>query len=304
MPHRRWLLHRRWPSQVEKEIVMKKGLGKGLDSLFADNTMDISVETGVKTLRLSEIEPNKNQPRKDFDEDALGELADSIAENGVLSPLIVRPLENGRYQIIAGERRWRASRLAGLAEVPVVIMEADDRRTMELALIENLQREDLGPLEESEGYQRLAADFGLTQEQIAKRVGKSRPAVANALRLLALPREVLSLLREGALTAGHARALLALPDDDARRAAAERIVKGELSVREAEQLVKRLLKPAPAAEPAPRENYALALQSKLEQSLGRKVRLAPRGKAGKLELYYTDNDDLAELLARLGVDND
>ncbi|MBC8536459.1 ParB/RepB/Spo0J family partition protein [Feifania hominis] len=283
---------------------MKKGLGKGLDSLFADNTMDISVETGVKTLRLSEIEPNKNQPRKDFDEDALGELADSIAENGVLSPLIVRPLENGRYQIIAGERRWRASRLAGLAEVPVVIMEADDRRTMELALIENLQREDLGPLEESEGYQRLAADFGLTQEQIAKRVGKSRPAVANALRLLALPREVLSLLREGALTAGHARALLALPDDDARRAAAERIVKGELSVREAEQLVKRLLKPAPAAEPAPRENYALALQSKLEQSLGRKVRLAPRGKAGKLELYYTDNDDLAELLARLGVDND
>ena len=183
-------------------------------------------------------------------------------------------------------------------------MEADDRRTMELALIENLQREDLGPLEESEGYQRLAADFGLTQEQIAKRVGKSRPAVANALRLLALPREVLSLLREGALTAGHARALLALPDDDARRAAAERIVKGELSVREAEQLVKRLLKPAPAAEPAPRENYALALQGKLEQSLGRKVRLAPRGKAGKLELYYTDNDDLAELLARLGVDND
>ena len=206
----------------------KGGLGKGLEALFVDNETE---EITPSTLKLTEIEPNREQPRKDFDEKALSELADSIREHGVLQPLLVRPLKNGRYQLIAGERRWRASRMAGLTEVPVIVRDLDDQAAMELALIENLQRTDLNIMEEAAGYRELMERYGMTQEVVAKRVGKSRPAVANALRMLALPEATAKLVREGKLTAGHARALLGLPDPAEIDPLAERVLAEGLSVR-------------------------------------------------------------------------
>ena len=212
----------------------KGGLGKGLEALFVENETD---EITPSTLKIGEIEPNRGQPRHDFDETALAELADSIREHGVLQPLLVRPMPNGKYQIVAGERRWRASRMAGLTELPVIIRDLDEAAAMEVALIENLQRSDLNPMEEAMGYQELMQQHGYTQEQVAKRVGKSRPAVANALRLLALPEETARLVRDGKLSSGHARALLGLPEAGMIPALAERICQEGLSVRETERLV-------------------------------------------------------------------
>ena len=211
-------------------MARKSGLGKGLDALFVDNSTDHA--NGVVTLRISEIEPNKNQPRKDFDENALAQLADSIAEHGVLQPLLVRPMTNGGNQLVAGERRWRASKMAGLSEVPVVVQEMTDTEAMEIGLIENLQREDLNPIEEALGYRELIDAHQMTQDMVAQRVGKSRPVVANALRLLNLPDGVVKMVRSGALSAGHARALLSIDDPEEQNLMAKKAADGLLTVRD------------------------------------------------------------------------
>lgn len=284
-------------------MAKKGGLGKGLDALFLDNTSGQS--NNIIMLRLSQAEPNKEQPRRDFDEGPLQELADSIGEHGVLQPIIVRPLEDGRYQIIAGERRWRASRLAGLSEIPAIVKEVDDARTRELALIENLQRQDLNVLEEAEGYKALMDSCGLTQEQAAARVGKSRPVVANALRILTLPGKVIDLVRKGALTAGHARLLVGLPEGEANGLAAQ-IAGDGLSVRAAETLV-RSHKAAPsAAKPAPKkpaswggDSYNREVELALQESTGRRVKIAARGEGGRLEIEFFSREDLAQLASRL-----
>ena len=214
-------------------MARKSGLGKGLDALFVDNSTDHA--NGVVTLRISEIEPNKNQPRKDFDENALAQLADSIAEHGVLQPLLVRPMTNGGYQLVAGERRWRASKMAGLSEVPVVVQEMTDTEAMEIGLIENLQREDLNPIEEALGYRELIDSHQMTQDMVAQRVGKSRPVVANALRLLNLPDGVVKMVRNGALSDGHARALLSIDDPEEQNSMAKKAADGLLTVRDIEK---------------------------------------------------------------------
>ncbi len=276
-----------------------KGLGRGLSALFGDDPVLEDVSSSGSTLRISDIEPNPDQPRRHFDQEALQALAVSIRENGLLQPIVVRRSEAGIYQIIAGERRWRACRLAGLTEVPAVILEADDLRAAQLALIENLQREDLNPIEEASGYQTLIDTFGLTQEEAAHRVGRSRPAVANSLRLLALSQELRAMVEQGRLSAGHARALLSLPDEKLRRETALYAAEHGLSVRELEQYVKRLLtqKKAPAAPPA--VDYAGDVGRRLSQTLGRRITLKPGRKKGKLEIEYYDNDDLDTLIALL-----
>ncbi len=280
---------------------MKKGLGKGLDALIGDNSTALPENT-VSTLRISQIEPNGGQPRKDFDAEALTSLSDSIREHGVLQPLLVRPVGEERYQIVAGERRWRAARQAGLTEVPVIVREMEPQQLMEIALVENLQREDLNPVEEADGYQTLMEKFGLTQEQIAQRVGRSRPAVANALRLLNLPKEGIRLLKQGKLSSGHARTLLALSDEKTLLEAAKLVIDNGLSVRQTEQLVKKL-----CAEPkdedksrSPRAIYMQELAQQLASSLGRKVKITGTGKKGMVTLEYYDPEDLERLLRLLG----
>ena len=282
--------------------VRKGGLGKGLDALFIDNTTD----NGPVTLRISEIEPNRSQPRKEFDEAALADLADSIREHGVIQPLLVRPLPSGGYQLVAGERRWRASRLAGLKEVPVRVIEADDRRTAELALVENLQREDLNPIEEAKGYKTLIDEFGLTQEETAKSVGRSRPAVTNALRLLSLSPKVLEMVQKNQLSAGHARALIPISDDKKQLDAAKEVVEKTLSVRRTEQLAAKLMR-----EPKPEKpendkisvDYAAEISDQLSRALGRKVKLTDGKRTGKIEIEFYGADDreaLIQLLSRMG----
>ena len=279
-----------------------KGLGKGLGALMGDVSLQ-SQEGGSVTLPLAQIQPGLDQPRKHFDQDSLAELADSIREHGILQPLTVRRLSSGYYQIIAGERRWRAAKLAGLTEVPALIIEADDRKVMELALIENLQREDLNPVEEALGYETLIREYGLTQDGVARRMGKSRPAVANALRLLTLPPKARALLEEGKLSAGHARAVLAAPAP-VQEALAEQIVREGLSVRQAEQLAKKLAaKKPPKARPAADPQAALYLrdaEKSLSGRLGRRVRILPGRKKGRVELEYYNEEDLEALLALLG----
>ena len=279
-----------------------KGLGRGLGALMGDVSLQ-SQEGGSVTLPLAQIQPGLDQPRKHFDQDSLAELADSIREHGILQPLTVRRLSSGYYQIIAGERRWRAAKLAGLTEVPALIIEADDRKVMELALIENLQREDLNPVEEALGYETLIREYGLTQDGVARRMGKSRPAVANALRLLTLPPKARALLEEGKLSAGHARAVLAAPEK-LRDALAEQIVREGLSVRQAEQLAKKLAaKKPPKARPAADPQAALYLrdaEKSLSGRLGRRVRILPGQKKGRVELEYYNEEDLEALLALLG----
>ena len=285
-------------------MAKKGGLGKGLDALFLDNTADAG-QGSIITVRLSQVEPNSGQPRRQFDETALQELADSIAEHGVLQPIVVRPLEDGAYQIIAGERRWRASRLAGLTEVPVVVREADDKTTMELALIENLQREDLNPLEEAEGYRALMDLYGLTQEEASKRLGKSRPVVANALRILTLPGPVQELLREGKLSAGHARALAGLEEAVAIEIARQTAEQG-LTVRDIEKLARARRQGAKKAPPSQEEqpsawgsSYCREAQLALGESLGRKVKISPKGEGGKLEIEFFSKEDLNALARAL-----
>lgn len=277
------------------------GLGRGLGALLGDDVMNADAQT-VTTLPIAEVESNSAQPRKYFDDAALAELAESIRLHGIIQPLTVRKLSSGYYQIIAGERRWRAARLAGLKEVPVVVMEADDRKAAELAMIENLQREDLNPMEEAAGYQALMEQHHMTQEEAAQRVGKSRSAVANSLRLLNLAPAVRKLVEEDKLSAGHARALLPLPPA-LQEKAAEAVVSGGLSVRQAEALAKRLAaeqKEKPAAQSAG-VDYAAEAQKELSSKLGRGVRIVTGRKKGRIELEYYGLDDLNDLLDALAT---
>ncbi len=276
----------------------KNGLGKGLDALFLDNAIDESAGS-VSRLPINEIEPNRDQPRKTFDEEALGELSKSIADHGVIQPLLVRPMTDGSYQLIAGERRWRASRMAGLTEVPVVIREMSDSEAMELALVENLQREDLNPIEEARGFQLLMETYALTQEQAASRVGKSRPAVANAMRLLLLPDDVLQMVETGVLSAGHARALLGLAQSDDMVALAKQIVEKGLSVRETERLVKTATQDKPKREKRVKKRDVFFDEAELafSEALGRKAKVfLSSGGKGTVEIEFFGKEDLGKLL--------
>ena len=284
----------------------KRGLGAGLDALFAANGYEEEESIEQTTLPIGKVEPRADQPRINFDEAQLQELADSIVQYGVIQPITVRRLEGGYYQIIAGERRWRAARMAGLTEIPVRVIEADDKLTAELALVENLQRSDLNPIEEAKGYQSLMRDYGLTQEETARSVGRSRPAVTNAMRLLNLSPSVLKLVEDGKLSAGHARALLPLEKDDIQLQAAEEVIRSALSVRKTEALTAKLLKEPKKQPPQEtgeiRVDYAAEVSSQLSKVWGRKVRLTDGRKIGKIEIEYygaEDREALIELLSNL-----
>ena len=276
----------------------KKGLGIGLDALFG---VDEAEDDELQILPITKVEPRMDQPREIFDEQSMQELADSIAQYGLIQPITARKLDSGYYQIIAGERRWRAARLAGLTEVPVRVIEADDRRTAELALVENLQREDLNPIEEARGYRALIDEYGLTQEEAARSVGRSRPAVTNAMRLLSLCPAVLELVEKGKLSAGHARALVPILDDRLQTAAANEVVEKGLSVRQTEQLAARLLKEPkpPKPETGVTVDYAAEVANRLSQSLGRKVKLIDGKKIGRIEIEFYGADDREALIAAL-----
>ena len=274
------------------------GLGKGLDALFAQNTLEDGVTT--VTLPLEEIVPNREQPRKQFDDEALADLSASIAQHGVLQPLLVRPMPDGSYQLVAGERRWRASRMAGLTEVPVVVRDMNEQEAAELALIENLQREDLNPMEEAIGYRTLMESYGMTQEQTAQAVNKSRPAVANALRLLQLPAEVTDLVAAGSLSAGHARTVLAFEGTEAQIDAANAAVQKGLSVRELEKMAKAAKKaPRTPKDPARRDSVYDEVELALKESLGRQVKVTAGPKGGLLQIEYFDPEDLRALANKL-----
>ena len=277
------------------------GLGRGLGALLGDDVLKAD-SSGSLNLPISQVESCSSQPRKHFDEASLVELAESIREHGIIQPLTVRKLSSGYYQIIAGERRWRAARLAGLQEVPAIVIEADDRKAAELAMIENLQREDLNPMEEAAGFQSLIDNYHMTQEEAARRVGKSRSAVTNALRLLGLTPAVRKLVEEGSLSAGHARALLPLPAAVQERAA-EAVVSGGLSVRQTEALAKRLAKEKETAPSPPADyvDYAAEAQKELSSQLGRGVRIVKGRKKGRIELEYYGMDDLNDLLEALAA---
>ncbi len=277
----------------------KGGLGKGLDLIFMENETDDG-STAI-TLKISDIEPNRAQPRQDFDEETLRELADSIAVHGVLQPLLVRPLPDGGYQLVAGERRWRASRMAGLTEVPVVVREMTDAEMMQISLIENLQRENLNPIEEAMGYRALSESYGLTQEEISRSVGKSRPVIANAMRLLKLPESVLEMVSQGKISAGHARALLSFEEEEAMLKTAEMITKNDLTVRDVEKFAKRANE-ARRAQTATvpvhsRDSFYDEVELALKEHLSRKVRVrnGKEGAGGVLEIEFYSEEDLAEL---------
>lgn len=276
----------------------KGGLGKGLEALFVDNTTDTSTPT---MLGLGDIEPNREQPRKQFESSALADLADSIREYGVIQPLVVRPMPDGTYQLVAGERRWRAARMAGLTEVPVVIKDLTDAQTMELALIENLQREDLNAIEEATGYHDLMEKFGLTQEQVSTRVGKSRPVITNALRLLSLPESVQEMLQNGQITAGHARSLISLEDEALICQIAKEIVNHGLSVRQIEAIAKKHKNGGKqkAVKTAWDQSFYAEVQLALSQSLARKIKVQGDGKKGKLTIEFYDENDLKSLVTML-----
>ena len=278
----------------------KKGLGSGLDALFGSDA-DLKEDAGLLNLPISKVEPAADQPRERFDPEALEDLADSIRQHGVLQPIAVRALGGGYYQIIAGERRWRAAREAGLDTIPARVMEADDRSARVLALVENLQRQDLNPVEQAKGLNSLMKDFGLTQEAAAEQVGFSRPAVANALRLLSLPEPVLAMLEEGSLTSGHARALLALGDEESICRTAELVVKEELSVRQTEELIKRRKAAPKKKKESPRSIYVRDLEERLGSHWNRKVRITEGKRRGKLEIEYYGNEDLDRLLAAMNA---
>lgn len=282
-------------------MAMKKGgLGKGLSAIFIENESEDSNST--VTLKISEIEPNREQPRREFDEKALAELADSISQHGVLQPLLVRPLLSGGYQIVAGERRWRASRMAGLTEVPVVIRELTDSETMELALIENLQREDLTAIEEAKGYKQLMDRYALTQDEVARVVGKSRPAVANVLRLLNLPDEILSLVNAGRISAGHARTLLSFKDPGEMDKAARLVSTQDISVRDLERLAKRANKESGQPQQGTKEkklSYYEEVELALKEHLGRRIRVSGTNEKGTLEIEFYGKEDLQDLAQML-----
>ena len=281
-------------------MASNKGLGRGLGALLGDFGDEPLEQSAYRLLPIYKVEPNPGQPRQDFDEEELQALADSISVHGVIQPLTVRELPSGYYQIIAGERRWRAARLANLSDIPAVVVEADDRKAMELALIENLQRQDLNPVEEALGYQTLIEEYGLTQEDTAKRVGRSRPAVTNALRLLGLCPEVLELLRSGQFTAGHARAILQLKSEKKQQEAAKKILALSLSVRQAETLCKNMDKePEPQKEEPFAVDYVAECEKQLSKHLGRGVRIVNGKRKGRFELEFYGQDDLQTLLDAL-----
>ena len=282
------------------------GLGRGLESLFEDAAPSLETGDGVRTVPLREIEPDPGQPRKTFNQDSLAELAASIGEHGLLQPIAVRPQPMGGYRIVAGERRWRACRMAGLTEVPVVIRDVSDQEAMELALVENLQREDLDPVEEACGIRELIARCGLTQEQAAQRLGKSRSALANSLRLLNLPPDALELLRSGFLTAGHAKVILGLPTPELQNQAAQIIADNQLNVRQAEALCRKLAKDAkqagqaPAPEPPPRPALPVEVEESLRQALGSEVSVAYKNGRGSLTVHFYSDDQLRAFANLLG----
>ena len=282
-------------------MASNKGLGKGLGALLGDFADEPMESSAYKQLPIYKVEPNPDQPRRDFDEEELQALADSITEHGIIQPLTVRQLDSGYYQIIAGERRWRAARLAGLSEVPAVIIEADDKKAMELALIENLQRQDLNPVEEARGYQSLIDEYGMTQEEAARRVGKSRPAVANALRLLGLCPEALEHLRRGDITSGHARAVLMLKSEKKQMEAVKKIMALSLSVRQAETLCKNMSKEAVPVkeEPSLKVDYVAECEKSLSKHLGRGVKIVNGKRKGRFELEFYGQEDLQVLLDAL-----
>ena len=282
-------------------LASNKGLGRGLGALLGDFSEEpVYEKSAYQQLPIYKVEPNPDQPRQDFDEEELQTLADSIAVHGIIQPLTVRELPSGYYQIIAGERRWRAARLAGLSDVPVVVIEADDKKAMELALIENLQRQDLNPVEEALGYQTLINEYGLTQEEAAQQVGKSRPAVANALRLLGLCPEVLELLRSGTLSAGHARAILTLKSEKKQQEAAKKIIALALSVRQAETLCKNMNKePEQKKEEIFAVDYVAECEKQLSKHLGRGVKIVNGKRKGRFELEFYGQEDLQTLLDSL-----
>ena len=284
----------------------KTGLGTGLDVLFGANGLNEENDEELRTLPISKVEPRADQPREYFDQQALQELADSIAQYGLIQPITVRKLNTGYYQIIAGERRWRASRLAGLDEVPVRVIEADDRKTAELALVENLQREDLNPIEEAKGYKTLIEEFGLTQEEAAKSVGRSRPSITNALRLLSLSPKVLEMVEKNELSAGHARALISIANDKKQLDAAMEVREKGLSVRKTEQLAAKLTKEPAQEKQEDRKisvDYAAEISDQLSKTLGRKVKLTDGKRTGKIEIEFygaDDSENLIDLLRILG----
>ncbi len=276
----------------------KSGLGRGFGAIMSDNAVEeLSSSASAVKIKLTDIEPNRDQPRKFFDEDALAELSDSIARHGVLQPLLVRPMLDGSYQLVAGERRWRASRMAGLTEVPVVIRDLTDAQVAELALVENLQREDLNPIEEANGYKELADKYGYTQDEISNLVGCSRSAIGNALRLLSLPCEISELVSLGKLSAGHARAILSTDDTDFQKELAKLVVKEELSVRETERIARNHAKEPSVGKKAKKRNpYYDEIELALSDVLGRKVKVTKSSKKGSLEIEFFDDDDLKKLL--------
>ena len=281
---------------------MQKGLGKGLGALFGDlPPAGEQQQQPDLNLPIQKVEPNPQQPRKNFDPEELQALADSIALHGVIQPLTVRRMDNGFYQIIAGERRWRAARLAGLQEIPAVVIDADDEKATELALIENLQRQDLNPVEEALGYRRLLDEYGMTQEKAAERVGKSRPAVANALRLLALPEDLLEMVADGRLSAGHARAVLTLKSEKQQRDAAQKIASLQLSVRQAELMCRSMAREKPPEEPKKvlEVDYIAECEKHLSRRLGRGVKITNGKRKGHLDLEFYGPDDLQQLLDAL-----
>lgn len=288
----------------------KGGLGKGLGALFNEDTIkEIRKESpgsdNIVMLRIVDVEPNKEQPRKVFDEEKLSALASSIKEHGVISPIIVREYKDGFYQIIAGERRWRASKMAGLKQIPAIVRTYDEMTVMEVSLIENLQRENLNPIEEALGYKSLMDEFNLTQEKIAQRVAKSRSAVANSLRLLALPKGVLDMVADGQLSSGHARAILSLSDESLQAELAEKIVLDGLNVRQAEALAKKMssYKSETSTPPSYRPNttHYIEIEKALEHNLGTKVKISDNGKKGRIEIEYYGADDLDRILKVLNM---
>ena len=297
----------------------RSGLGRGLDAIFLDNTADINFNStlsnseNITFLRVTELEPRPDQPRKSFDNEALAQLADSIATHGLIQPIIVRASDTGFFRIIAGERRWRAAKMAGLIEIPVIVMDINDKKAAEIALIENIQREDLNAIEEALAYRTLMTDYNLTQEEVSKSIGRSRSAVANSLRLLDLPDDVMSLVVSDKITAGHARTLLALDNPQDMTEVADMIIRKELSVRETEEIVRSMNRPADkeavdengAELPADKysKNYKLELESRMTTRLGRKIKISDTGKRSRIEIEYMDNDDLESIIKMLCGDN-
>ena len=287
------------------------GLGRGLDAIFLENSLDedkIVKENQITSLKLSLIDPKGDQPRKRFDKQSLEELASSIKENGLLQPIIVREYGEGRYQIIAGERRFRASKIAELSEIPAVIMNKDDRQSAEIALIENIQREDLNPIEEAMGFRALQEDYGLTQEELSERIGKSRSAIANATRLLDLPEEILEMLADGTLSAGHGRTLLAVRNEEAMIELAKRVLNEDLSVRRLEEEVKKANRrkreePEDDEDSLPLINYFREMEIRVQSHLGRQVKISEKGRKKTITLFYEDNEDLDELLKTICGDD-